>query len=710
VRSFPARYNELQALDPFLLYRLGQYAVDNNFQLPEVDLFRQHPFGASPLKEDFSVPLYLPVVLYSLFGQSMSFLQFAILYPALMGALATIVMFFIGRELYDYRAGLFAAFFLAVIPAFITRTSAGFFDKEPTFGLFMLLTVYFFVAAYKRNSWKLGIVAGVFLGIANISSGIGRYIYIFYFLFAIVLLLINKHKNLLRSYGPTVIFATLIQLLAPKGNLDSTFFFIFVGVLGIIVLRELVERFNIIKENNLKYFIPGLFVLLLVGLLMGTMVSDYLFQLLNGLISVVFVLNPSPIGYTVAEQQPGNFKSMADVSGLQFSQQLLPQLSALTPYLSIWLFMLAGIVVILYRIIRRRDFALLLPIVWIIASVWGVFLFIRLTFLFGPPAALMGGLFVGWGINKLLRLKNYEKLKSVARYMPFYLSIIVALIIVTNTANAYVYSNRLGPSICFTNPQILLDGQRCLDINEDGSITYAPGQPWYEAMGFLRQLPEPKNILTWWDFGHWFHARGETPSASDGGKGPRFETAEWYTASVDRWEEFLPYVRDTYKITHLLQDFTLPGKYGAITAIATDGQGTVGLQQFNRGEVFQQGNITIQEFTAGQFALWVPIQSDGNLAGSPMFLTSDGVQFVQNGFINDICTTQGILHVGDQTPSVGGCVSLSAFGVYYIPEVAKNTIFVSLQFMDGAGLPVEKVFDNNLIKIYKVNYEEPSSA
>jgi len=706
LRSFPARFNELQALDPFLLYRMGQNMVDNNLQLTELDIFRNYPFGSIPLKDEFSVPIYFPVILYTIFGMGMPFLQWAILYPALMGALATIVMFFIGRELYDYRAGLFAAFFLAVIPAFITRTSAGFFDKEPTFGFFMLVTVYFFVASYKRDSWKLGILAGVFLGVANISSGIGRYIYIFYFLFTFILLLINKHKKLLYSYGPTVIFAVVVQLLAPKGNLDSTFFYIFVGLFGVLILRELVGRFKLVKEHDLKYFVPALFVVIIVGLLIGTMFSDYLFQLSESLITVAFVLNPNPVGYTVAEQQPGDWNSMMGVSGLQFSGQALPQLNSIAPYLTIYLFMFLGILVVLYRMIRRRDFALLLPLVWIIAGMWGVFLFIRLTFLFGPPAALMAGLFFGWVIKKLLHLKKHGKLEPVARYMPFYLAIIIGLVVAVNVANAYVYSNGMGPSICIVNPQILIDGERCLDINEDGSITYAAGQPWYEAMTFLRGVPMPKNIISWWDFGHWFHARGETPSVSDGGKGPRFYIAEWYTAPVDQWDNFLPFVKEKQNVSHILQDYTLPGKYGAITAIATGGEGAVGLLQLNQGETFQQGNLTIQEFSAGNIAIWIPVGPDGNLADSPVFLVSQGGQYVQNGFVNDVCTEQGMLHVEDKEPSVGGCVSISSLGVYYIPESAKNTIFVSLQFMNGVGLPVEMVFDNNYINIYKVNYDQ----
>jgi hypothetical protein len=85
-----------------------------------------------------------------------------------------------------------------------------------------------------------------------------------------------------------------------------------------------------------------------------------------------------------------------------------------------------------------------------------------------------------------------------------------------------------------------------------------------------------------------------------------------------------------------------------------------------------------------------------------MFLISQGGQYAQSAYINDICSPLGLISVGNKTPSLGGCVAVTDIGVYYVPEEAKNTIFARLQFMEGVGLPVEKVFDNKLIKIYRV--------
>ena len=69
VRALPSRFGELQAIDPFYLYRMSEHVYENNWQLPEVDLMRHHPFGATPIKSD-------PVLATSLLMHSTSFAVF----------------------------------------------------------------------------------------------------------------------------------------------------------------------------------------------------------------------------------------------------------------------------------------------------------------------------------------------------------------------------------------------------------------------------------------------------------------------------------------------------------------------------------------------------------------------------------------------------------------------------------------------------------
>jgi len=102
LRSFPARYGELQALDPFQIYRVSEHLVENGFQLPENDMLRYYPLGVNTWHYNYMVPLYLPAISYvilSTIGLSMHYLHFAILWSAALGALAVVAIYFIGREL-----------------------------------------------------------------------------------------------------------------------------------------------------------------------------------------------------------------------------------------------------------------------------------------------------------------------------------------------------------------------------------------------------------------------------------------------------------------------------------------------------------------------------------------------------------------------------------------------------------------------------------
>ena len=223
-------------------------------------------------------------------------------------------------------------------------------------------------------------------------------------------------------------------------------------------------------------------------------------------------------------------------------------------------------------------------------------------------------------------------------------------------------------------------------------------------MDFLRkETPKGSGIISWWDFGYWFQSRGERPSVSDGGFGPRKEIADWFTDDYTNWDNHTKFLLDERKVDYILMDYTLPGKYGAITAIHSGGKNIQGFLQISPQpkNKYDQNNVTVIEYEAGPLTLWLPTR-DGNIADAPILLQSSNGQFVNRIYINDICTDKGLTTLSNKTPSSGGCLSFSALGANYLPPETKNTIFSRLMFMDGANLPVEKVFDNSVIKIYKV--------
>jgi len=727
VRAIPARFNELPGLDEFYFYRISDYALKNNLQLPVIDTFRYHPFGIETQKVEFAATAYIPVYMYLFFttiGIKMHYFTFVLLYPPIMGALAALAMFLLGKELYDYKAGLLSALFLATIPAFINRTSAGIIEKEAAIAPLMIFTLFFFMKAFKTNNWKYGIISGLFLALTSMSSAIAQYFLGIISIFALGLLVLNKnHENLMNSYFPTFIVALFLPPLITPHNISILNFSLAPVAFSILVfalvgVRYSIDRFNLIKKEYLPYIAPAFVLFGAVGFLLSTIFLEETAGALNNAVVLLTLKQIDPIGFTVAENQPGNWNSVIESASATLfasSQQtsFLGPLSPLIPYLSIWLFMLLGLFLMLYKIGRRREFVLILPVIWAVSSIWSVFYQIRLLFIFGPVAALIGGYFLAWFINKSVSFKNHksDRIKALAKYAPFYLGVFVGLIATVNFAAAYSYTNGIGPSICFANPQYLINGQKCLELDANGNVAkYAEGQPWYQAMSFLeKQTPENSNIISWWDFGYWFQTRGKRPSVSDGGYGPRKEIADWFTADVSKWDEFEPWLKGKYGVDYILMDYTLPGKYGAITAIESGGTNIQSIAQFQQTNQFPEANRTILEFTSGPFAIWIPFR-ENNIAGTPVLLQSQGGRYAQIGYINDICTSSGITKVGNEPQNVGGCVAVTNFGIFYLNKDIENTIFARLMFMDGAGLPIEKVFDNALIKIYEVKYEELAST
>jgi dolichyl-diphosphooligosaccharide--protein glycosyltransferase len=745
MRSLPGRYGELQALDPFHLYRMSEGLVNNNFQLPENDMLRYFPIGVNSYYFDYMVPLYLPAITYtvlSTIGLNMHYLHFAILWPAALGAIACVVMYFIGREIFNKKSvGLFAAFFLATTPAFITRTSAGFFEKEGIAGLFTLLSIFLFIKAYKKSSWKYGILSGISLAVVSGAWGGVRYFYLLYSGFigllilcsAIVLILdqiFNGFESIsekldgffgmsmLKAYLPTILLGTLlVQLLPVHQTLTGAETMVSYAVLAMLLIRNGVIRFNLITRDRIRTIIPALLVMGIIFLLVGSMFSDVLYNNMARISELMNVNRADVVGTTVAENAPGSWANIAGMVGVGWSGAIIPQLNLIAPYTAVYLLMFLGAFLLLYRFYRTRDWMLLFAIVWIASAIWGVFYAVRLIFLLGPPAALLAGFLMSWFVERFHRFhtNRQSKKEGTKRFGVVHVVIVVvaALVITINFSNGYVYSDNLGPSICMART-----GNPCVTIAEDGSLQLDEQQPWYQAMNFLSGTGQNNSVLSWWDFGYWFQTRGNKPSVADGGNigGPYADRdhniAYWFTSNTDQWYEWEDWMQGL-SADYILMDYTLPGKYGAISKIASKGEEIVGFMEFQEIGIYPKEGQDTYMFANGPYEIWIPFDGEGKVTGTPTFLVKQGNQYQQKTYINNICTREyGIITIGEESPSLGGCISLqphlergeNVIRAFYIPPQAEESIFVDLMFMEGYGLPIEKVFDNYFIQVYKISY------
>jgi len=308
------------------------------------------------------------------------------------------------------------------------------------------------------------------------------------------------------------------------------------------------------------------------------------------------------------------------------------------------------------------------------------------------------------------------------------LAILVILTVVVNLASIYVYALSMNTAICFPqykdgtgkNP---FDVVPCITIDQNGTqVMHLEGQPWYQAMDFLsKSTPEGSSVLSWWDFGYWFQTRGNRPSVADGGNLGgiylrNYVLAEWYMDNSDNWSGWVPWMKSV-NASYIFMDYTLPGKYGAISKIGSRGEQVLGFLEFRRSSTVGSplSNTTTIEYLSGAiaadtyYAVWLTFDSNGGLAAKPMFLIKQGERYSQKNYVNEFCTTSGIVQVANETSAMPGCIAINTYlgqdGLFYVPPEIEHTIFNDLMFMQGYGLPVKKVFDNGVVQIYKINYD-----
>ncbi len=700
-RMIPSKYGELQALDPFYAYRMNLYMLDNGLQLPPHDNMRYWPDGIGIEKYGPLLYFYIPVLLYlavSAIGFSMTYLEFAILYPALMGAFSVFIIFWLAREIFhDNKAGLFSALFLATVPAYLARTSAGFFDKEATGGTFLLLATFLFIRAYKKKSWKMSLLSSVSVFLAMGSWGGAQFVIYIIAIPLLILLVINQYKKEILIAGTLPLIVAVLTQRFFLG-ISTTFEQILALVVtSLIIIRFASEKYRLVKEDKLPYLIPSLLIIIFVSVLVGSMFSDFLWWIVNRGLGLIYIEEKGFIGSTVAEQMTGSWNDITARSSISYSQSMLPLGPQFETIFSIWFLMILGSIVTIYNIYSERNWMLFLPLVWMLMSIQTVFFMVRLVFFLGPPISIMAGYFLSDIINRVSRTDYMKKKEGTKKINIMTLPLIAAisLIIMSNMATGYIFCSSVRPSF---------------------------NQYWSQAMDYVsNETPVNSSILSWWDFGYWFQTRGNRPSTADGGNNNgtvNTQIADWYVSDSTNWTDYRWWLKGK-DVSYILMDYTLPGKYGAISKIASRGKTVTGMLELRLEQGYSQGNTTILEYKAGQYVVWLPISKDGSIAGAPIFMTKSGDQYLGKIYITDICSSSGLIKIPVEegnnimpgclatTPLMGVNEANIPLYIHYIPPEAEFSIFTNLMFMDGYGIPdVEKVFDNMPIKIYKLEINE----
>ncbi|MBI4170627.1 MAG: hypothetical protein HY514_02950 [Candidatus Aenigmarchaeota archaeon] len=266
VRIFDYKFPYLRNIDSYAFTRQIE-DVANNGYLPQHDDLSLAPAGQDrPLGRD----LYVYIMAYGFsfvrfFSPGYTLFQFLIWAPALMAALMAIPMYYIGKILYDRRAGILAAFFIVFDISILSRTLGGDPDNDTSVLLFPLIAIALFLLAYKytneKGFTKKGILYTILAGIGLVAwgyiwSGFWFVIWLIAgFLIVKIIMKLVKSRNITgikEMKRPIFVFIAMIVI----------FFVLTVPFLGPRVITETVQgpfSFGDIKSEENREF-PNVYV------------------------------------------------------------------------------------------------------------------------------------------------------------------------------------------------------------------------------------------------------------------------------------------------------------------------------------------------------------------------------------------------------------------------------------------------------------------
>ena len=489
MRATPASYGfELFEFDPFFNFRATEYIVNNGVDeyFNWIDEKSWHPFGRN-ISETSQVTLHLTsAFLYQIFGFGLSLYDFTILFPLIIAALTTLVVFAFVRVLGGTTAGLFAALIFSISVPIFTRGLIGWFKSEPLGIFFACVAMYLFVSGIKFNKGKISFIKLIFGGIF-LSLGISAWGGILFFVIAlaaffIVLPFFNKEKNFLIWAIP--VFSTSVILSSLLFERNAEFFIGYAGVAlllptGFVILTEIIKKFsNETTKLRNSFFLLISITISGIGVVLSGIIPLPTFRYQNA-------LNPLLVS------QDALVDSVAEHTTVQLSLSF--------QLLSVFIvFALIGI----WFIFSKNKFNLTndMRVFILVVSFLAIYIssaFVRLE-LFASFAIIMLG---SVGLSILLR-----NVFSTSKRFP--IKILFSIVIISLFITPMIFPEKSNWTKWSDFPPTIYNG--------GSNFTKLSNEDWLETMNWLKiDTPKDSVVASWWDYGYWITTLGERTSLID---------------------------------------------------------------------------------------------------------------------------------------------------------------------------------------------------
>lgn len=513
IRLFPMRWEIdpatgksnllLSEFDPYFQYRFTEHIVKEGFisWIGWIDYQRWYPQGFNIARAAYpGLPLTAALLygIISTLGVGINLMSFCALFPAIMAILASLAIYFLGKDVGGRPVGLLSALILALHPSYIQRTSVGFFDDETIGILAMILFIFLFLRAVEENrhinsTIKYALASGLVLGYFCASWGAAYYPIGVTVLFTFILLLLKRHnRKILIAYSITFGLGLFIAINVPKlspAYLSTSAIIPVAVVFGLLCLAEITRNITTIREKAIAAIA---LILVLVGSFTALSIMGYIQSIAGKFISVInpFTREASPLIESVAEHRISAWGSLYYDLGIGI------------------LFFAVGLFFMFRSPNNRNIFIIILGL----TSLYFACSMVRLLVLFAPAFSLLAAV----GINGLLKpfvalLKEPPKI-SKRKYTMGYVSREFSGVAI------FLIFMILMTSYAFPMPKVYRQVYAPTTIS-GGSLSLVPETPvqeWVNMLKWTREnLAATTVVCSWWDYGYWLTILGNVTTLAD---------------------------------------------------------------------------------------------------------------------------------------------------------------------------------------------------
>ena len=518
IRILPLRWEipsgnvRLNEFDPYYQFILTRNMVQNGnplspyYPTPYIETHLWYPQGLDMSRSLPALPMTAAALygIVTFLGVNVDLMTFVSFLPAIAGMLSVFVIYFLGKDMAGKPAGLLAALFLALSPAYIQRTSLGFFDTEVPGILSLILFIFLFLRATDetrslRSSLTYTLLSALILSYFITGWGAAYYILGLSALFVFVIILLKRYNpRLLLSYSLTFGIALFVATKFPVISLDYLSSAAVIPVAGVFLLLCLAE----VQRNNITLRTKLLLTVAVSAIIVIGFVAlwqlGYMQNIAGKFYSVInpFIRATNPLIESVAENRVSAWGNIYYELGIGI------------------LFFLAGLYFTLRNPTNRNIFLLLFGL----TSLYFATSMVRLLAVFAPAFSLL----MASGVSGILRpfftlLKEAPQIvtrtkRGIARVSKEYSGIAILLVftlLVTNLA--------FSPQSSFV-PRVYGQAYNPLTVTSS-SIPIAGNVPeWTNMLLYTsdrQNLQSTDVVAAWWDYGYWLGILGNVTTLVD---------------------------------------------------------------------------------------------------------------------------------------------------------------------------------------------------